>query len=95
MLLAFIVILTLCLSVSVVAASDNTTDVQSDDVNNDLPVTTEVVKSNSTFSASNVKGYDSFSTEYTVNLESNGKPLANKAITIKINNVINYSPTLK
>ena len=85
--LAFIVILTFCLSICVVAASENTTDIQMGDVGDDLPVASAPVKSNSTFSASNVKGYDSFSTKFTVQLKSGGKPLAKKAINITINDV--------
>ena len=81
-ILTLIILITLCLSVSAVAADENATDVPTDEV-----VDEPIVKSNSTLSASNVVGYDSFSTKYTVKLESNGSPLANRQVNISINDV--------
>lgn len=79
------------ISVSAVSAEDNLTDVsdQSDivAVGEDDLVDTEPVKYNSTISAKPATGYESFSTEFTVNLTGNGEKLVGMPVKITINNV--------
>ncbi len=48
----------------------------------------ETVKENSTISASNVVGYESFSTKLTVKLTAGGKSLPSKKVNITLNNVL-------
>ena len=89
MILSLIILLTLCLSISVVSANENITDISTSD-GGDVEVISssdEIVKSDSTLSASNVNGYNTFSTKYSVNLESDGVPLASKQINITIDDV--------
>lgn len=98
-LLAF---LTLCLAVSCVSAEENVTDTlddTGDDVTVDegnvseIPQTPEeTVKQNSTISAKNVKGYESFSTKFEVELRANDTALAAKKVNITINDKL-YTKT--
>lgn len=54
----------------------------------DVPVVNETVKANSTISAKNAVGYETFSTKITVELSSDNGTLASRPVNITVNNVI-------
>ncbi|MBR1610084.1 MAG: Ig-like domain repeat protein [Methanobrevibacter sp.] len=95
--LSFIIILTLFLAISIVSASENTTDCISLNENS----TVEVLQDNgsvsdnqsvSEISAPDKTSYVDYNDEFTVTLTSNGTALPNKQVSISLNNV-NYNKT--
>ncbi|WP_405297830.1 putative glycoside hydrolase [Methanobrevibacter sp.] len=92
----FIILLTLFLSISAISASENVTcdnltavdedfDVLSSE--DDTPTPDEVNKSSTQISASNKTSYVDYQDTFTIKLTSNGTALADKPITIILDNV--------
>ncbi|WP_298502739.1 putative glycoside hydrolase [uncultured Methanobrevibacter sp.] len=83
LLIILLVALTL-MSISAVSAVDNQT--QSDFVSLD-EIDSEPVRANTTISAKPVTGYETFQTEFTVNLTSDGEKLTGMPVKITVNDV--------
>ena len=99
----FLILALTIISLSVVSASENATDLDGPDVNDevissDVPpdevndTGVEDVKEDSEISANYTKGYENFKTEFTVTLTSNGTDLASKKVIINLNGN-NYTRT--
>lgn len=100
----FLILTLTLLSISVVSASENITDIGSgseevvlaDDAVQDVSSASadgvEVVKANSELTAKDTTGYEKFSTKLTVTLTSNGTALASKPVIISIDGK-NYTKT--
>ena len=98
----FLILALTIISLSVVSASENATDLDGPDVNDevissDVPpdevndTGVEYVKEDSEISANYTKGYENFKTEFTVTLTSNGTDLASKKIIINFRASFIYS----
>ena len=89
--LSFIIILTLFLTISIVSASENTTECISSDENSTVEVLHDDNGSDnrsvSEISASDKTSYVDYSDTFTVTLTSNGTALSNKQVLITLNNV--------
>ena len=93
---SFIILLTLFLSVSAISASENVTcdnltavDEDFDELSSveDTPNPDEVNKSSTQISANDKTSYVDYADTFTIKLTSNGSALAEKQITITLNNV--------
>lgn len=93
---SFIILLTLFLSVSVISASENVTcdnltavDEDFDELSSveNTPISDEGNKSSTEISASDKTSYTDYKDTFTVKLTSNGSALADKPITIILDNV--------
>ena len=86
----FLIILLAVFAASTVSAADNSTDT-GDDSLLEVPDKTTLIGQNETekapseISPSQVTGYDSFETDISAKLTSNGKALPSKNVTVKIN----------
>lgn len=106
-IILLLIILLAVISVSAVSASENITDdtvaqdaEPIDEVSQDVP--DEVIstgenpqKTTSKIKASNVVGYDSFTTEFKLTLTSNGTALSGKSVNITVDNVVYKKTTDK
>lgn len=99
----FIIMVLALISLSAVCASENATDLQADVVDDDIisqdtplaeanDAVVEDVRADSTITAKNVKGYETFNTEFKVTLTSNGTKMSSKNVKINLNNK-NYTKT--
>lgn len=99
----FLILTLTLISISVVSASENATDLEVDGPDEEVILSdgsldevndnvVEDVKANSTITAKNTKGYASFQTEFKVKLTSNGTNLDSKKVTINLNGK-NYTRT--
>ena len=95
--ITFLILLFTILSLSVVSASENATDLEingvADEViSSDEPLgdvnesTLDNVKADSTLEVKDTKGYETFQTEFKVTLTSNGTNLTSKKVIINLNN---------
>ena len=92
---SFIILLTLFLSISVISASENMTcdnltsiDMESEEVvsSDGVGDSVDMNKSSTEISASDKVSYIDYEDTFTVKLTSNGSSLANKSVTITLNN---------
>lgn len=94
----FLILTLAIISLSVVSANENATDMGVDDISDDIVSIDESsqvigednVKANSTISANPTKGYEGFSTDFTVKLTSDGGNVSSKRVIINLNGN-NYS----
>ena len=84
MILGLIILLTLCLSISVVAAGENTTDSTNGDIIAASNNSGDFINVESSLSGENVDAYDAVSTKSSVNIESDDDFLATKRANITI-----------
>ena len=96
MSITFLILLFAILSLSVVSASENATDLEINDIADevilsDVPSgdvnesTVGDVKADSTLTVEDTKGYETFQTEFKVTLTSNGTNLTSKKVIINLN----------
>ena len=94
--ITFLILLFAILSLSVVSASENATDLEINDIADEVILsdgpsgeinesTGGDVKSDSTLTVKDTKGYETFKTEFKVTLTSNGTNLASKKVIINLN----------
>ena len=88
-LVIFLILALTLVSLSAVSAAENITDVAEADGGDILAEDNSVVDdlNDSEISAKPTTGYESFSTEFTVTLTSNGTALASKPVSININKI--------
>lgn len=91
---ALILLLTFCVTLSAVSADENATDADEEVLCEDIGdvVLEDTSKVNSTISAKNTVGYQSFSTDFSVDLKANDTALSERNVSITVNNVT-YSKT--
>lgn len=80
---ALVLLLCLCLSLSVVSADENATDTDDGILGEDVDA--EVPKLNSTITAKDAVGYESFSTDVAAKLKANNTPLSSRNVSITVN----------
>jgi len=91
--MTLIIVLTLFLTISIVFANENVSDITNSTQKENLPVlenntAQEMEKSQTTITAPNITTYTDIETTLTIKLTSNGTKLTNKTIKILLNNTL-------